>query len=135
MPDVAARHYWFLPVRLLMSNRYNSIRKIVDYHGPLLQTHGTIDEVVPIDLARKLFAASPVATSVLSNCPTAITIRRTRPSTSKPLKDSWPACLRAMDQVVLEKLDRQLATFLRHKRHKMSTLFNALEAASDTALP
>ncbi len=59
MPDVAARHYWFLPVRLLMSNRYNSIRKIVDYGGPLLQTHGTIDEVVPIGLARKLFAASP----------------------------------------------------------------------------
>ncbi len=58
LPDVAARHYPFLPVRWLMRNRYNSISHIREYQGPLLQSHGTADEVVPFPLGQQLFDAA-----------------------------------------------------------------------------
>ncbi|HVT29991.1 MAG TPA: alpha/beta fold hydrolase, partial [Lacipirellulaceae bacterium] len=58
MTDAAAHNYPWLPVRLVMSNRYNSIKRIQKYDGPLFQCHGADDEVVPIQLARKLFDAS-----------------------------------------------------------------------------
>lgn len=59
MTDAAAAIYPWLPVRLFMSNRYNSLRRIKQYHGPLFQCHGTGDEIVPMALGRKLFAAAP----------------------------------------------------------------------------
>ena len=40
MTDAAASLYPWLPVRLVMSNRYNSMRRIQKYHGPLFQCHG-----------------------------------------------------------------------------------------------
>ena len=58
LPDVAARHYPFLPVRWLMRNRYDSRSSIPQYRGPLLQSHGTADEVVPFALGEELFAAA-----------------------------------------------------------------------------
>ena len=62
MTDAAANQYPWLPVRLFMRNRYNSIRRIQKYTGPMFQSHGTADEVVPIKLARKLFDSSPSQT-------------------------------------------------------------------------
>lgn len=59
MTDAAASLYPWLPVRLVMSNRYNSIRRIQKYTGPVFQCHGNADEVVPIELARRLFDAAP----------------------------------------------------------------------------
>lgn len=59
MPDVAAIHYRWLPVRLVMRNRYDNLARIRQYSGPLLQTHGTADTLIPIGLARRLFDASP----------------------------------------------------------------------------
>jgi fermentation-respiration switch protein FrsA (DUF1100 family) len=59
MTDAAASLYPWLPVRLVMSNRYNSMKRIKKYTGPLFQCHGSDDEVVPIKLARKLFESSP----------------------------------------------------------------------------
>lgn len=58
LPDVAAVHFPFVPVRLLMRNRLDSINKIANYHGPLLICHGDIDEIIPYDLGRRLFAAA-----------------------------------------------------------------------------
>jgi fermentation-respiration switch protein FrsA (DUF1100 family) len=58
LPDVAARHFPWLPVRWLMRHRFNSLEKIPRYSGPLLQTHGTADRVLPFDLAESLFAAA-----------------------------------------------------------------------------
>jgi fermentation-respiration switch protein FrsA (DUF1100 family) len=59
LPDVAARHYPWAPVKLLMRNRFDSLSKIKRYHGPLLQSHGTYDEVVPLEIGRRLFDAAP----------------------------------------------------------------------------
>lgn len=59
MTDAAAHQYPWLPVRLVMRNRYNSVRRIQKYTGPTFQSHGTGDDVVPIEMARKLFEASP----------------------------------------------------------------------------
>ena len=43
MPDVAAVHYPWLPVRWVMKNRYDNLARIQHYTGPLLQSHGTAD--------------------------------------------------------------------------------------------
>jgi fermentation-respiration switch protein FrsA (DUF1100 family) len=37
----------------------NSLDKIQEYHGPLLQSHGTADEIVPFVLGQRLFEAAP----------------------------------------------------------------------------
>ena len=59
MVDVAATHYPWLPVRLLMRNRYDSVARIQQYEGPIFQSHGTADTIVPLEIARELFAAIP----------------------------------------------------------------------------
>ena len=59
MPDVAALHYSWLPVRWVMKNRYDNLSRIKHYDGPLLQSHGTTDGLIPIRLAQTLFEASP----------------------------------------------------------------------------
>jgi fermentation-respiration switch protein FrsA (DUF1100 family) len=57
LPDVAAQ-VTPLPVHSLMRTRMDSLAKIRLYHGPLLQTHGDADRVVPIALGRQLFDAA-----------------------------------------------------------------------------
>src|SRR5262249_34187589 len=59
--DTAAIHFPWLPVRRIMRNRYPSIDRIAGYHGPLLQSHGTDDEVVPFEMGKQLFEATPSA--------------------------------------------------------------------------
>lgn len=56
LPDVAAYHYPWLPVRWLMRSRLDSLSKIERYHGPLLICHGDADTIVPTEHSRKLFA-------------------------------------------------------------------------------
>jgi fermentation-respiration switch protein FrsA (DUF1100 family) len=58
LPDAAAAHYPWLPVRLLMRTRLDSVAKIANYHGPLLQAHGDADTIVPFASGRKLFDAA-----------------------------------------------------------------------------
>lgn len=58
IPDVAAYHYPWLPVRLLMRTQLNSLALIGKYQGPLLMAHGDSDTVVPIEFGRRLFDAA-----------------------------------------------------------------------------
>ena len=58
LPDVAASHVPLLPVQWLMQTRLDSAQWIAKYHGPLLQTHGDADQVVPFAIGKKLFAAA-----------------------------------------------------------------------------
>ena len=59
MPDVAAVHYPFLPVHWAMKTQLDSMSKIKGYHGPLLQSHGAADEIIPFALGEKLHDACP----------------------------------------------------------------------------
>lgn len=56
LPDVAAYHYPWLPVKAFIRTQLNAAEAISKYHGPLLQFHSGADTIVPIGLGRKLFA-------------------------------------------------------------------------------
>ncbi|MCX7394253.1 MAG: alpha/beta hydrolase [Planctomycetales bacterium] len=59
LPDVAERHAaWLLP-EWNMTQRLNSLQKIKNYSGPLLQSHGDTDYLIPLALAKELFATAP----------------------------------------------------------------------------
>ncbi len=57
--DAAAYHFPWVPVRLFMKNRFSSLERIRHYKGPLLQSHGTADQIVPFEMGRMLFEAAP----------------------------------------------------------------------------
>ena len=57
--SVAAQHYPWLPVKWIMRNRYDNLERIKRYTGPMWQSHGTADTLIPIASARTLFDASP----------------------------------------------------------------------------
>lgn len=60
LADVAAHHYRFLPVHLLIRHHYDSLSKISAIPCPKLFLHGRSDKVVPFELGRRLFdAAAP----------------------------------------------------------------------------
>lgn len=69
LPDVAAYHYPWLPVRLLMRTRFDSLAKIGRYQGPLLQSHSPQDEIVPYRSGRELFEASTSRPKVFFDIP------------------------------------------------------------------
>jgi fermentation-respiration switch protein FrsA (DUF1100 family) len=58
-PAVAKNAMPYLPASLLMTQRFDSLSKIHNYPGPLLQSHGDADELIPIDQAKALFDAAP----------------------------------------------------------------------------
>ena len=58
LPDVAAYHYPWLPLRWLLRTKLDSAAKIKAYRGPLLQTHGDSDRIVPDRFGRRLFEAA-----------------------------------------------------------------------------
>ena len=55
--DVGQNAYPFLPVSLLMQDRYDSIQALRKVTTPLWIAHGTRDETVPLALAQRLFDA------------------------------------------------------------------------------
>jgi pimeloyl-ACP methyl ester carboxylesterase len=55
LTDVAAHHYPFLPVRMLLSERYNSTEALVRYRGPVAFLLAGRDEVVPRELGQQLY--------------------------------------------------------------------------------
>ncbi|NIA67105.1 alpha/beta hydrolase [Pelagibius litoralis] len=56
--DVAAAHYWYLPVRLLIHDAWDSQARIGAIQSPLLLLHGERDHVVPVRFGRKLYEAA-----------------------------------------------------------------------------
>ncbi len=58
LPEVAANKVWPLPVGSLMQVRLDSLSKIGAYKGPLLQTHGDADRLVPFEQGKRLFEAA-----------------------------------------------------------------------------
>jgi fermentation-respiration switch protein FrsA (DUF1100 family) len=58
LPDVGASAYPFVPVRLLMRDRFDNIGKIGRVAAPILILHGTADRTIPYDHAIALAAAA-----------------------------------------------------------------------------
>lgn len=65
--DVAKIRLPFFPVRLLLSDRFESDKKISNINAPILIVHGEKDTTIPIGLAEKLFrlAKQPKSMQVL----------------------------------------------------------------------
>lgn len=63
LTEVAAHLYWFVPVRLILQERYPSVERIPRVTCPLLVIHGTDDRVVPFEHGRRLFEAAPAASA------------------------------------------------------------------------
>jgi uncharacterized protein len=57
--DVAATLYPYLPVSILCRYKYDSAEALKTVQCPLLFIHSTDDEIIPIQLGRKLYAAAP----------------------------------------------------------------------------
>lgn len=58
LADTAAVHFPWIPVRRLMRTKLDSKQSITAYRGPLLQSHGDLDEIVPYQHGRELFEAA-----------------------------------------------------------------------------
>ena len=56
--EMAASRYWFVPVRHLVKDRFDSLSRIAAIGAPLLVLHGAQDRVIPIEHGRRLFAAA-----------------------------------------------------------------------------
>lgn len=56
---IGARRYPYFPVRMLIRNPFESIKKINTVGSPVLFLHSPDDEVIPFDEGRRLFDAAP----------------------------------------------------------------------------
>lgn len=54
----AAEIYFYVPVHLLIKDKYDSIDKMADVKAPLLLFHGEKDRVIPVAHGRAMFAAA-----------------------------------------------------------------------------
>lgn len=56
--DIGVERYPYLPVRLLLLDRYENERNIRRVHIPLLIIHGEADRTVPVQMGRAVYAAA-----------------------------------------------------------------------------
>lgn len=59
LADVAAVHYPYLPVRLLLRDRYLSIDRIAGIDVPILVIAGSADTIIPVSQSRAIYDAAP----------------------------------------------------------------------------
>lgn len=64
LPDAASTHYPWVPVRLLLRDRYDNRAKLSRISAPVLVLHGTRDTVIPVAHGERLAAAAPKGTLV-----------------------------------------------------------------------
>lgn len=57
--DMIASNGWsYLPVDLILTQRFDTLSKIPKIQAPLLITHGTNDSIVPFEMGERLYAAA-----------------------------------------------------------------------------
>ena len=63
MADIGQYHYWWLPVRALIRDRYATIERIARVRSPLLVIAGERDRIVPVEYSRRVYetATAPKA--------------------------------------------------------------------------
>jgi len=66
--DVGLQVWWFLPLRLIMTDQYRTIDRIGSVRVPLLIVHGARDSLIPVTQARQIYAAAnqPKSLAILS---------------------------------------------------------------------
>jgi len=55
MVDAGKNKYPYLPVRLLLKDKYESNKKIKNIKSPILIMHGKVDNLVPFDMGKKMY--------------------------------------------------------------------------------
>ena len=55
MIDAGKDKYPYLPVRLLLKDKYESNKKIQNIKSPILIMHGMVDNIVPFDMGKKMY--------------------------------------------------------------------------------
>ena len=55
MIDAGKDKYPYLPVRLLLKDRYESNKKIKNINSPILIMHGKVDNIVPFHMGKKMY--------------------------------------------------------------------------------
>ena len=65
MADVGQHHYWFLPVRRFLWDRFAAIDQIRRIRVPLLVIAGERDRIVPIENSRRLYDAAGAPKTLL----------------------------------------------------------------------
>jgi len=57
--DVAQRQFWFLPVRWLVRDRYDTLAIINRITSPVVVMHGEQDDVIHVSFGKRVFEAAP----------------------------------------------------------------------------
>ena len=55
MIELAQKYYTFLPVKFLLKDKIETIKKLTNISSPLLVLHGRLDSIVPFTMGQKLF--------------------------------------------------------------------------------
>ena len=55
MVELAHNYYPFLPVKFLLKDKYETIKKLPNIRSPLLILHGRLDTIVPFSMGKTLF--------------------------------------------------------------------------------
>ena len=55
MVELAQKYYPILPVKYLLKDKYETIKKLSNISSPLLILHGRLDSIVPFTMGQKLF--------------------------------------------------------------------------------
>lgn len=58
LTDIAADHYSYFPVSLLMRDKFNNAAKIKKTTAPLMVFHGEMDKIIPLKYGLKLYDAA-----------------------------------------------------------------------------
>jgi pimeloyl-ACP methyl ester carboxylesterase len=59
--NVAAKRFWFVPVSVLLADRWDNVASLKSYRGTLTIFGARDDEVIPIAHAKKLANSNPIA--------------------------------------------------------------------------
>ena len=57
--DVAQRQFWFLPVRWLIRDRYDTLAIINRITSPVVVIHGEQDDIIHVSFGKRVFEAAP----------------------------------------------------------------------------